>query len=75
MTYVEFENLSPGDLIGYVKCKEDYYDIVLSGPIKTMSHDGKTVTAYRLLVYCKETGKIHKIRVLLNRWEIVCKYN
>jgi hypothetical protein len=69
MTYVEFENLAPGNMIRYVKRKD--YDIVLSGPIKSMSDDGKTVTAYRLLVYCKTTGKIDKIRVLLNRWEVV----
>jgi hypothetical protein len=72
MTYEEFSNLSPGDMIKYVKSK-DYYDVCLSGPINGMSNDGKTVTAYRLIVYDNTTKGIHKIRVLLNRWEVVCK--
>jgi hypothetical protein len=72
MTYTEFENLSPGDLIRYVKSKS-YYNLCLTGAIKTLSDDGKTVTAYRLLVYSKATHRIHTIRVILDRWEVVCR--
>jgi hypothetical protein len=70
MTYAEFNKLSPGDMIRYVFIENDYY-VCLSGPIRGMSDDRKTVKTYNLFLICNRTNKIQKTKIFLNRWEVV----
>jgi hypothetical protein len=64
MTYEEYSNLSPGDVIKYIGYGE--HEIVLSHAIIDRF-------AYRLFVFTSSVNRIRQIRVMLNRWEVVCK--